>query len=286
MGSRLFELPELKLLVDAVESSRFITKKKSDVLIHKLASLASQTEAVQLTRPVYMDGTAKPENETIYYVVDVIHTAIQKKQQIEFQYIEYTPEKKKILKHGRAWYRRCTWARNGKKRIVWRCVSRLEFGTKYCHSSPSMEEGKLHRAILEALNEFAQAGSEVKADMLDFLERRPFTTLFIAGNHENYDALRTYPLEDWHGGKIRRIRPSVLLLERGQVFDVGGKRIFAMGGASSHDVQDGILEPDDPQFLQKLQRCRFRYHFFGHYHGDLVIRQKYVLLYEQILRLK
>lgn len=233
-----------------------------------------------------MDGTAKPENETIYYVVDVIHTAIQKKQQIEFQYIEYTPEKKKILKHGMAWYRRCTWARNGKKRIVWRCVSRLEFGTKYCHSSPSMEEGKLHRAILEALNEFAQAGSEVKADMLDFLERRPFTTLFIAGNHENYDALRTYPLEDWHGGKIRRIRPSVLLLERGQVFDVGGKRIFAMGGASSHDVQDGILEPDDPQFLQKLQRCRFRYHFFGHYHGDLVIRQKYVLLYEQILRLK
>ena len=65
-------------------------------------------------------------------------------------------------------YRRCTWARNGKKRIVWRCVSRLEFGTKYCHSSPSMEEEKLHRAILEALNEFAQAGSEVKADMLDF----------------------------------------------------------------------------------------------------------------------
>ena len=197
---------------------------------------------------------------------------------------------------------------------------------------------------------------------LDFLEHRPFTTLFVAGNHENYDALRAYPLEDWHGGKIRRIRPSVLLLERGQVFDVGGKRIFAMGGASSHDVQDGILEPDDPQFLQKLQRlnargaafridhrswwkeelpspeeyqearrnlertgwevdyiithcaptsiqnellqtlsrpdeltdfleevrqrCRFQYHFFGHYHGDLVIRQKYVLLYEQILRLK
>ena len=86
---------------------------------------------------------------------------------------------------------------------------------------------------------------------LDFLEHRPFTTLFAAGNHENYDALRAYPLEDWHGGKIRRIRPSVLLLERGQVFDVGGKRIFAMGGASSHDIQDGILELDDPQFFQK-----------------------------------
>ena len=65
-------------------------------------------------------------------------------------------------------YKRCTWARNGKKRIVWRCVSRLEFGTRYCHSSPTLEEGKLYRTILEALNEFAQAGSEVKTDMLDF----------------------------------------------------------------------------------------------------------------------
>ena len=65
-------------------------------------------------------------------------------------------------------YKRCTWARNGKKRIVWRCVSRLEFGTKYCHHSPSLDEEKLHQAILEALNEFAQADGEVKEDMLNF----------------------------------------------------------------------------------------------------------------------
>lgn len=65
-------------------------------------------------------------------------------------------------------YKRCTWARNGKKRIVWRCVSRLEFGTKYCHGSPTLDEEKLHQAILEALNEFAQANSEVKEDMLNF----------------------------------------------------------------------------------------------------------------------
>ena len=87
---------------------------------------------------------------------------------------------------------------------------------------------------------------------LDFLESRSFTTLFVAGNHENYDTLRTYPLEDWHGGKIRRIRNSVLLLERGQVFELNGKRIFTMGGASSHDIQGGILEPDDPLFLLKF----------------------------------
>ena len=65
-------------------------------------------------------------------------------------------------------YKRCTWARNGKKRIVWRCISRLEFGTKYCHSSPTLDEEKLHQAILEALNEFVQADSEVKEDMLNF----------------------------------------------------------------------------------------------------------------------
>ena len=65
-------------------------------------------------------------------------------------------------------YKRVTWARNGKKRIVWRCVSRLEFGTKYCHSSPTLAEEKLHRAILEALNEFAQAGTEVKTNLLEF----------------------------------------------------------------------------------------------------------------------
>lgn len=97
-------------------------------------------------------------------------------------------------------------------------------------------------------------GDKRDDDGLDFLERRPFTTAFVPGNHENYDALHTYPLEEWHGGKVRPIRPSVLMLERGQVFELGGKRIFAMGGASSHDIRDGILEPGDPLFLEKFRR--------------------------------
>ncbi len=58
-------------------------------------------------------------------------------------------------------YKRCTWARNGKKRIVWRCVSRLEFGTKYCHNSPTLDEDKLHRAIVEALNSYGAIRQEV-----------------------------------------------------------------------------------------------------------------------------
>ncbi|MDE7260754.1 MAG: recombinase family protein [Oscillospiraceae bacterium] len=64
-------------------------------------------------------------------------------------------------------YKRCTWARNGKKRIVWRCISRLEFGTKYCHDSPTMDEDKLHQAILEGINELIQAGQGVGDELLD-----------------------------------------------------------------------------------------------------------------------
>ena len=75
VGERLFELPELKLLVDAVESSRFITAKKSERLIEKLGKLTSESHARQLDRHIYMDGTAKPENECIYYSVDEIHRA-------------------------------------------------------------------------------------------------------------------------------------------------------------------------------------------------------------------
>lgn len=100
VGERLFELPELKLLVDAVESSRFITAKKSERLIEKLGKLTSESHARQLDRHIYMDGTAKPENECIYYSVDEIHNAIQEKRQITFQYYEYTPQKEKILKHN------------------------------------------------------------------------------------------------------------------------------------------------------------------------------------------
>ena len=174
--------------------------------------------------------------------------------------------------------------------------------------------------------------------------------------------LAEFPTEDWHGGKVQRIRPSVIHLLRGQIYDIQGKTFFTMGGASSHDIQDGILEPDDPLFKKKCRRldargamyrvnhrswwkeelpskeeyqtaranldsvgwavdyiishccptsvqdelsgrfykadaltdfleeaarrCRFKYHFFGHYHANRVIREKYVLLYEQIIRLK
>jgi len=77
---------------------------------------------------------------------------------------------------------------------------------------------------------------------LDVLERKPFITLFIDGNHENFDRLNSYPVKTWNGGQVHEIRPHVLHLMRGQVFTIEDRTFFTFGGASSHDIQDGILD--------------------------------------------
>lgn len=196
---------------------------------------------------------------------------------------------------------------------------------------------------------------------LDILNARSFTTLFVTGNHSNYDLLATLPVSEWHGGKVQFIRDSVIHLMRGQMYDICGNKFFTMGGASSHDISDGILEPDDPffktkqreldmrnalyrinhktwwkeelpsdeeyqtaintleandwktdyiithclptnvanevgrglythdrltDFLEEItQRCEFRHLFCGHYHINRIVMDKYVVLYEQIVRL-
>jgi len=89
---------------------------------------------------------------------------------------------------------------------------------------------------------------------LDWLNDKPFTTLFVTGNHSNYDLLNQYPVSEWNGGSVQYIRDTVIHLMRGQVFDIGGKRCLTMGGASSHDISDGILEPDDPDFRRKKRQ--------------------------------
>lgn len=106
---------------------------------------------------------------------------------------------------------------------------------------------------------------------LDWLESKSFTTLFVPGNHENYDRLlglespelleswiyfslsdeekqkllSGYPKKVWNGGFVRELRPSVLMLERGCVFNINGKKCFAFGGASSHDISAGVFKPEN-----------------------------------------
>ena len=195
---------------------------------------------------------------------------------------------------------------------------------------------------------------------LDWLDRKSFTTLWGDGNHENYDMLNGIPTEEWHGGKVQRIRPNILHLMRGQLYEIDGYTFFTMGGARSHDTEDGILDPDMPDFKSAYRRLiaqnasfrvrhrdwwpeelpsaaeyqealrtleqagwavdyvithcapteiamrlvntyepdlltafleairkkvKFHYWLFGHYHGNQIIRNRYVLLWEQIVQI-
>ena len=98
-------------------------------------------------------------------------------------------------------------------------------------------------------------------ETLDWLERLPFTLAFVCGNHENYDALERYPVAEWHGGKIHRVRPHVLHLMRGQIFELESYRFFTMGGAKSHDTNHRINHiswwrqelPSDEEYIEALQ---------------------------------
>lgn len=202
---------------------------------------------------------------------------------------------------------------------------------------------------------------------LKWLNEKSFTTVFVDGNHENFDRLNSeYEVVDFHGGKAHKIRDSIYHLMRGEIFNFEGKSFFAFGGASSHDIDDGILSWEDfdteeefkqtyklwvkqnkmfrvnhlswwteelpsdeeiqnaennlkkvdykvdyvlshctPQsvvaymymgtsesdkltlWFEDLQgRLDFKKWFFGHYHEDRKILDKYILLYDQIVRIK
>lgn len=201
---------------------------------------------------------------------------------------------------------------------------------------------------------------------LNWLEEKSFTVLFVDGNHENFDRLYSeFDVVDFHGGKAHKIRENIYHLMRGYVFDLCDKKFFAFGGASSHDIDDGILDRKDFQSDRELvneynrrtrrgemlrinhiswwkeempspeemdfglktlkdnknnidfivshcapshvaasisagtykpdmltnyfetisQTVNFKKWFFGHYHNDIAVDDKYILLYDQIIRI-
>jgi len=113
IGGRHFELPELKLLIDAAQASKFLTTKRSKVLINKLLALASPYQAVGLRKSLYFDKKVKPKNETAYITTDLLFTAINQNKRVRFMYYDYGPDKKKMYKHGRRIYEFSPWA------LVW-----------------------------------------------------------------------------------------------------------------------------------------------------------------------
>ena len=107
--SRSFELPELKLLVDAIQSSKFITERKTNALIKKLETLVSKYDAMKLQRQVYVSGRIKTMNESIYYTVDAIHNAISENKKIKFQYFQWNVKKEVELRKGGEFYHISPW---------------------------------------------------------------------------------------------------------------------------------------------------------------------------------
>lgn len=100
LGERDFQLAELKLLVDAVQASKFITAQKSRELIEKLSAQASRHQAASLQRQVYVAGKTKTENERIYYTIDSIHEAIAEDHKLSFRYFDYDINRNKVYRHG------------------------------------------------------------------------------------------------------------------------------------------------------------------------------------------
>jgi len=96
--------------------------------------------------------------------------------------------------------------------------------------------------------------SKYEKELLKKLSNKKFTTLFVDGNHENFDRLYKFPVIKWKGGKVHKITSSIFHLMRGEVYEIDGKKIFAFGGASSHDIKDGILNINEEDLIEEYNK--------------------------------
>lgn len=156
LGSRDFELPELKLLVDAVQSSKFITTKKSESLIKKLEGLTSEHEAKQLQRQVYVNNRIKTMNESIYYNVDKIHGAISQDHPISFQYYEWNVNKDMQFRKEGARYLVSPWF------LSW--VEENYYLVAYEHSSEKIKHYRVDKMVGIQIIDKPRLGQEKIAD--------------------------------------------------------------------------------------------------------------------------
>ncbi len=152
VNSREFELPELKLLVDAVRASKFITEAKSAQLIKKLASLANMHDRRALNRAVFVSNRVKSMNEDIYTTIDTVHEAIEDNVDITFKYFRWTPEKKKELQRGGAPYRVSPWT------LVWDDSNYYLVG--YDNDKKEIRHFRVDKMINATLTETKRSGAD------------------------------------------------------------------------------------------------------------------------------
>lgn len=152
VAGRDFELPELKLLVDAVRASKFITEKKSASLIKKLAALANVHDRKALNRAVFVSNRAKSVNEDIYGTVDRIHDAIENNVDITFEYFQWTVEKKKELRRGGERYSVSPWS------LVWDDSNYYLIG--YDKSACAVRHYRVDKMLNASVTDTARSGEE------------------------------------------------------------------------------------------------------------------------------
>ena len=165
VASRPFELPELKLLVDAIQSSKFITEKKTNELIKKLEKLVSRYDAQKLQRQVYVSGRVKTMNEKIYYAVDTIHNAISENRQIAFQYYQWNAKKQMELRHGGEHYQVSPWG------LLWDDENYYLIG--YDSREQKIKHYRVDKMLDIRMSEETREGREhfKKLDMADYAKK-------------------------------------------------------------------------------------------------------------------
>ena len=156
VGNRKFELPELKIIVDAIQASKFITTKKSEKLIDKIESLTSEYDETELNRQIYVTGRIKTDNESIYYIVDNIHTAINNDKKISFQYYELTGNKVRRLRHNGDFYSVSPWI------MIWDNQNYYLIG--YDDKSESVRHYRLDRMTNISIKDDSRNGKSIFKD--------------------------------------------------------------------------------------------------------------------------
>lgn len=182
MASREFELAELKFLVDAVQSCRFITQKKSRELIQKLEGLAGKHDAGQLQRQVFVAGRVKTGNESIYYSIDALHKAMQENKRISFLYMEWNGKKELVPRRDGQRYRVSPWT------LVWKDEN--YYLVAYDEEADMLKHYRVDKLAGVELLESSRAGRE-KFDKLDLAEYANTTFGMYGGTIQ--DVVLTFP---------------------------------------------------------------------------------------------
>lgn len=240
---RPFELPELKLLVDAIQSSKFITEKKSNALIRKLERFVSRYDAQKLQRQVYVSGRIKTMNESIYYTVDAIHNAISMNKKIRFQYYQWNVQKEMELRHNGAWYCISPWG------LSWEGENYYLVG--FDQGAGKIKHYRVDKMLHIWIMEEAREGKEhfQRLDMADYT-RKSFG--MFGGKEQNVRLLVDNELA---GVMIDRFGKDVMMIPSGEDHftvnvDVRVSRQF-LGWVFSLGEQVEILSPEEVRSAMK-----------------------------------